>query len=225
MDATENPTPTDLDRTRENWLRDAVKKFRTLIEEVSGIVVPDVRVSMGYGGIRYERDVAAVCYRRDADEFGLNQIFISPAHGNAVKVLESLLHELIHAALDNEDGHKGRFAEYAVRLGFDGPFTVTPASPGLKDELELLAIELGAFPHGKLTARQPAPVPGTVTVGGGNTITSSGGSDRNRWISFYCDTHASPIRMSAQKAERCVLICIERDAVTGQPCCKPLHRK
>lgn len=248
MTATEQFAPTNLDRTREAWLRVATDKFRGEIEQASCIVLPDVRVSMGFGGRRYERGVAGVCYRRDADEHGQNQIFISPEIGDmildakgvlrpakgaevglipaTVIVLLSLRHELIHAALDNEDGHAKRFAEYATRLGYDAPFAYLTPSPALIDEMTFLAIELGEFPHGKLTVHAEVSVDAPTTGGGGTTtITSAGGSDRNRWISWYCDDHASPVRMSAAKAERSVLICLERDAVTGQPCTKELRRK
>lgn len=241
-------TATNLDHTREAWLRVATDKFRVEIEQASGIVLPDVRVSMGFGGRRYERGVAGVCYRRSADKFGQNQIFISPEIGDmildvkgvlrpakgaevglipaTVIVLLSLRHELLHAALDNEDGHAKRFAEYATRLGFDAPFAYLTPSPALIDEMTFLAIELGEFPHGQLTIKADVPAEAPKYGPGGTiTLTSAGGSDRNRWISFYCADHASPVRMSAKKAERSVLICLERDAVTGQPCAQPLHRK
>jgi len=247
MTDTEHITPTNLDHTREAWLRVATAKFRVEIEQASGIVLPDVRVSMGFGGRRYERGVAGVCYRRSADKYGVNHIFISPEIGDmildargvlrpakgaevglipaTVVVLLSLRHELIHAALDNEDGHAKRFLDYATMLGFDAPFAYITPSPALIDEMTFLAIELGEFPHGQLTVKADvlADVP-KYGPGGTITLTSAGGSDRNRWISFYCDEHASPIRMSMAKAERSVLICIERKP-DGQPCYKPLHRK
>ena len=223
------PAHTDTDGSRESWLRRAADEFRQWIFQVSGIEVPDVHVSIGFGGVRYERGVAAVCYKRAASKDGKNHIFISPEADDTADILVSLLHELIHAALDCEDGHRGRFAEYATRLGLTAPFTISEPDIATAAQLMTMAAELGEFPHGKLTVRAPKPVevePGvTVTVGGGGTkTTSSGGPDRNRWISFYCDEHASPVRMTGSKAARSALVCLELGD-GGVPCMKPLHRK
>lgn len=260
MTATEPTTTgaTNLDHTREAWLRVATARMAAEIEEVSGIVLPDVRVSMGFGGRRYERGVAGVCWHRKADAEGLNQIFISPEISDMIRdekgvlrpakgaevglipatviVLLSLRHELIHAALDNQGGHgtkankaKGieedqRFPEYATRLGFDAPFAYLTPSPALIDEMTFLALELGDFPHATLTVKAEVPVNAPAGGGGTITITSAGGSDVNRWISFYCPNHASPVRMSSKKAARSLLVCLELDHETGTPCMQPLTR-
>lgn len=226
--------PTNLDRTREAWLRVATAIMAKEIEQVSGIVLPAVRVSVGFGGRRYERGVAGVCWARKQDAEGLNQIFISPEIGNMIRdakgvlrpakgdevglipatviVLLSLRHELIHAALDNHGGHEskdgGRFPEIATRLGFDAPFAFLSPSPGLIDEMTLLALELGDFPHAQLTVKAERLIE-VPAGGGGTTITSAGGADRNRWISYYCDVHESPYRMTRKKAARVALICTE----------------
>lgn len=245
MTTTQPTAPTNLDRTREAWLRVATSRMAKEIEEVSGIVLPDVRVSIGFGGRRYERGVAGVCYRRDADAGGLNQIFISPEIEDMIRdakgvlrpakgaeiglipatviILLSLCHELIHAALNNEDGHAKRFAEYATRLGFDAPFAYLTPSPELIDEMTFLALELGDFPHAKLTVKADVPVEAPTGGGGTTTITSAGGSDRNRWISFRCTDHDGPVRMSGKKAARSALICLEL-LDSGMPCMKPLHQ-
>lgn len=253
---------TNRDHTRESWLRVASRRMVDEIEGVSGVKLDDVRVSMGFGRRRYERNVAAVCYERGQDAGGLNQIFLSPEIGEmfrdtkgvlrrvrkndddttvpaSVIVLLCLRHELIHAALDNQGAHgiksdpeKGveqddRFPEYATRLGFLAPFTHLVPDPALIDEMELLAIELGDFPHGQLTVKADITVPV-----GGSTITSAGGSDVNRHLGWYCTIfdpetdgplHKGPVRMSAAKAARCVLICTER-LDDGAMCGKPLSR-
>jgi hypothetical protein len=147
----------------------------------------------------------------------------------AVIVLLSLRHELIHAALDNEDGHAKRFAEYATRLGFDAPFAYLTPSPGLIDEMMFLAIELGDFPHATLTVRDAVLTEAPTTGGGGTTtITSAGGSDSNRWLSFYCTEKTcagakSPVRMPGKKSTRVALICLEMH--DGVPCMAPIRRK
>lgn len=159
--------PADTTRTREGWLLAAVEVLRPRFDEV-GLPLPEkVRVSVGFGGnTRAESaNVLGVCWARRASEDGVNQIFISPELNDTARILDVLLHELIHAADDCEHQHKGAFAEAATRLGLEGKMTATVASIGLAAEMIVLAEELGTYPHGALTGysarRAPKPVPGT----------------------------------------------------------------
>jgi hypothetical protein len=223
MTATE-PTSADLDRTREHWLRAAWGVLGKMIHDATGAEIPPIQVSVGYGGKKYERDVLAVCNPRSWAEDGVNQIFISPEISDPVEFLRALLHEGIHAVVDCQDKHGGRFKEIAIKVGFGLPMTSTPASAGLKDELELLAIELGPFPHAALH-------PQTVSAGKGDgpgtgDTSSAGPSDTNRNLGFRCvdktcPGHTSVIRMVRSKAERCAMVCLEiRD---GNLCSQPLE--
>jgi len=70
------------------------------------------------------------------------------------RVLDVLLHEMIHAARPN-DGHRGQFPKLAKRVGLSGKMTATAAGPDLKARLEgFLADRLPAMPngHGDLSA-------------------------------------------------------------------------
>lgn len=67
---------------------------------------------------------------------------------NPSRVLDVLLHEMIHAATPGE-GHRGRFRILAKRVGLAGRMTATVAGPELKQRLEkLLADELPSMPPG-----------------------------------------------------------------------------
>jgi hypothetical protein len=150
--------------TREGWLEAAIEHFRPAFVEV-GYPLPDkMHVSVGFGyGVRAEsKFILGQTWKTTVSDDGLNHLFIGPQEGDPAEILVTLLHELIHVALDVEDGHRGRFAEIATRLGFLGPMTQTPPSPTLMAEMLTLAAALGPFPHGKLDVdklRQPAPVP------------------------------------------------------------------
>lgn len=218
---------------REAWLRRAAEQFRTMIEQVSGIQVPDFRVAMGYGAHRFERYVPAITYPRADDEKGLNQVYISPKLSDTMDVLLALLHSMIHVALESEgaqgwERHGSAFAEHSIRLGFDGDAKAIP-SPGLAGEMITVAAALGEFPHGALKAtRTPAEKTAqaqTLVTAGAPPVSSGMRPERNRWISFYCDAHRGAVRMVASKAERCVMVCTEFDGESGQMCGKPLHRR
>lgn len=64
-------------------------------------------------------------------------------------MLDILLHELIHAAVGTEEGHRGEFKRVALALGLQGKMTATIAEPGteLHGKLSRIARELGPYPH------------------------------------------------------------------------------
>ncbi|MDM4718431.1 SprT-like domain-containing protein [Micromonospora sp. WMMA1363] len=186
--------------TREAWLHRAIDVFRPRFDEI-GMPLPErVHVSVGfsYGARAESAKVLGSCWAKRASKDGVNHIFISPESGDTVEVLETLLHELIHAADDCESGHKAAFAEAATRLGFEGPMTATPAGMGLTVELMTMAETLGEYPHGALEV--PARVPSTTPVptgaaGGSSTggkLHSGPAKQGTRMIKVVCNTPDCP---------------------------------
>lgn len=182
-------------QARESWLAAAVEIFRPRFVEVGFPLPEKVRISVGFGpqGARQESaKILGVCMARLLSEDGVNEIFVSPEDADTQIMLETVLHELIHATLDCQDGHKARFAEIATRLGFEGPMTATPPSVELAAELITIAATLGPYPGASLHigANKPVdvpvgpdglPVPLTSGPGGGKTQTT-----RQRLVE--CDT-------------------------------------
>lgn len=78
-----------------------------------------------------------------------NCIILHPYNfDDPIKVLSTLLHEMIHAAVPNA-GHRAPFSQLASRIGLCKPWTATTPSPKLAGELvlEILPV-LGAIPSG-----------------------------------------------------------------------------
>lgn len=153
-------TSTDY-QARETWLARAVEIFRPRFVEV-GFPLPErLRISIGFAPQRESAKIAGVCITKEVVADGVTEIFVSPEDADTVYMLETVLHELIHATLDNAEErkgwnlHSGRFAEIATRLGFMGPMTATPASPELAAELILIAEELGTYPGAAITMKAP----------------------------------------------------------------------
>jgi len=67
---------------------------------------------------------------------------------NAGAVLETLVHEQIHATVGNKEGHKGKFVKYARAIGLEGKPTSTHAGPALAEKLREIAGGLGPIPEG-----------------------------------------------------------------------------
>lgn len=193
-----------LRNTRERWLEDAIDVFRPWFVQV-GHELPErfhVSVGFGYGAKRENAKLEGQCWAGKASADGVNHIFISPEIGDTLEVLRVLLHELIHASLDGpdgiRDGHRGKFAEIATRLGFTGPMTETPASPSLQAECLTIAAVLGEYPHGALRVKtlvNKTPVP----VGGGNGGWHSGPrAQTNRHAKCLCPCCGYTVRTTAK---------------------------
>jgi hypothetical protein len=78
-------------------------------------------------------------------------------------VLDTLVHELVHAVDDCEHKHGKEFKKIAISLGMVGPMRSAGAGPALKAQLAELAQQLGPYPHGglhistRLVQRSPRP--------------------------------------------------------------------
>lgn len=78
-----------------------------------------------------------------------NCIILHPYNfDDPIKVLATLLHEMIHAAVP-DDGHRAPFSKLAKRVGLCKPWTATSAGPKLTEEFknEILPV-LGPIPSG-----------------------------------------------------------------------------
>jgi hypothetical protein len=144
--------------TREAWLQAGVERIK-LIFEARGHVVPPVRVSIGWSGSGQRSTHIGECWSSKSSADQVNQIFIVPSLGDAVRVLDVLTHELVHAVDDCKHGHGKEFKAIALSVGLVGPkMRSASAGPALKARLTAIAAELGPFPHGALTRRPPRVV-------------------------------------------------------------------
>jgi hypothetical protein len=80
-------------------------------------------------------------------------MFICPTQDEPIRVLDILLHELIHAQVGTAAGHKGPFKKLMKEFGLVGKATATYAEEGSELWLKLsrIATELGPYPHKKMT--------------------------------------------------------------------------
>jgi len=135
--------------TREQWLEAGVAALRPHFD-TSGYAVPEhVRVSVGWP--RASRKAIGQCWKRSAAVDGVSQIFISPVTSAGVEALDTLAHELVHAAIDPHSGHGGAFIKARNATGLtEGKPTCAGAGPELKALLTTIAAKLGEYPHAAL---------------------------------------------------------------------------
>ena len=123
-----------------------------------GYVVPDCRVSCGFASTGLRSGHIGQCWSRAASDDGINQVFISPVLDDAVEVLDTLVHELVHAVDDCANKHGKPYRKIALKIGLQGPMRSASAGPELRARLAQLADELGPYPHAGLRVRRrPAP--------------------------------------------------------------------
>jgi hypothetical protein len=137
--------------TREEWLLEGAAALSVLVTEKTGRAVPAYCVSVGFPkGARGRRRAIGQCWPSVVAKDGKSHLFVSPELEDAARVLDVLLHELLHAAVGCEAGHKAPFAHAAKACGLVGPWTATTAGEDLTPRLNAIAVQLGAYPHGAL---------------------------------------------------------------------------
>lgn len=146
--------------TREGWLAAAALQLEDRIIRLQGAEVPKkIAYSCGFpkgGGGR----AIGQCWDPTAAPDETHHIFICPTQVSATRVLDILLHEIIHAVVGIPEGHRGKFKKMARAVGLEGKLTATVVSEGteLHNTLVEIADALGPYPHGGMRrpSRKPA---------------------------------------------------------------------
>lgn len=152
------------DLTREAWLQRAVVAVTPWLEAVEGVIVPEVRVSVGWpsrGGLGTAKRVVGQCWSTHSATDGINQIFISPVRGaeDSIAIVTTLIHELIHAIDDCSSGHHGEFIRIARGVGLVPKWTQSNAGDDLTEQIVSLLAEIGLIPTGAIHGGAAADAP------------------------------------------------------------------
>lgn len=146
----------EVKQLREWWLFEAAKFLLALMVE-QGIEAVPVRVSCGWpsrGGMGQGKHVIGQCFAQEVCADGISQIFVSPRISDSVQVLGTLLHELIHASVGCQHGHKKPFSQAARKVGLIGPPTATEVGPELQVVLQAFVEQVGPYPHAPIRVMQ-----------------------------------------------------------------------
>lgn len=154
------------EKTREQWLEQAVRAMDKAILKPLGYAMPELwKITCGFARSSGHKAIGQ-CWppSRAADGKTTHLMVCSTLGEDAVRVLDIVLHEMGHAAVGCEHMHKKPFRDFVKAVGLDGKVTATIATPGgeLHGKLTKIAERLGAYPH-------PAIRPGTTKAkaGGG----------------------------------------------------------
>ncbi len=161
-------------KTREGWLMAGIKLLDKKYFNANGYDLPK-KLQASCGWPRGSKDAIGQCFAPANSADGTTQMFICPSSADAIPILATLLHEMIHAGVGCKVGHKGAFRKLAKEFGLAGRMTSTYAEEGSRLHQELLSIagRLGSYPHAAMKKqRKPAGL-------------------RNSWHRFYSTNERS----------------------------------
>ncbi len=136
--------------TREEWLQAAIEMIRPTFLSKGYRIPDDCQVSCGFASTGLRSHHIGQCWSRKSSSDGRNQIFISPALHDPLEVMDTLVHELVHAVDDCQHKHGREFKKIAMKVGLEGPMRSASAGKELKQHLAELAAKIGPYPHGRL---------------------------------------------------------------------------
>lgn len=114
-----------------------------------------VRVSVGWPrGSHGKGRAIGQCWSVEASSDGHAEIFVSPELGEkagSVKIMGVLAHELAHAIVGTEVGHKAPFKRCAEAVGLTGKMTATEEGPEFTAFAEAFIAKRGPYPAGTLS--------------------------------------------------------------------------
>lgn len=141
---------------REAWLRSAYAMLR---KELLPEAPEAVAVTWGFpsrGATSRRKRRIGECWGRSGIKGkveGDHVILVSPTITEPAEIVDTLLHEMVHASLPEGTGHRKGFSQLAARVGLVKPWTATTASPELKVKIGAILAKLGPWPGGALVAR------------------------------------------------------------------------
>jgi hypothetical protein len=125
---------------REAWLRAAYALLRRkLLKEAP----EHVAISWSFpakGGTSATRRRIGECHYKGASADGAIEgdrvLLVSPTLKTPFDLIDTLLHEMVHAALPMGCGHRAQFSRLAARVGLVKPWTSTNPSPELAKRIK-----------------------------------------------------------------------------------------
>lgn len=139
--------------TREAYLQAAAEDMRFHLFDAAGYECPPVHVSVGFPkGSRGKAGAIGQCFPPELSEGKLHHLYISPVLGQDGGQMwaDVLAHELVHATVGCDKGHKAAFKKCAEGIGLEGKMTATHGGEAFMRYVEGLVDRLGPYPHAKV---------------------------------------------------------------------------
>lgn len=139
---------------RETWLHAVADQLRAIFT-FHGATIPDrIRLTCGFPSVRAfagHRQRLGECWSDANSKNGHTEVMISPVLDDPMRVAGVLAHELVHAAVGIQYGHKGPFAKLAKAIGLEGKMTATTEGEAFKQAAAPILETVGPYPHAELS--------------------------------------------------------------------------
>ena len=142
---------------REEWLNQASELFVKLVFSPEGYSEILYHISTGFPSVRgtsAKSKRIGECWSASASDDDKAHIFINPCEKDSKTVLAIVAHELVHAAVGTECGHRGEFAKLGRAINLEGKLTESHAGPVLEAAIDGIIELIGEYPHAKLNAEK-----------------------------------------------------------------------
>lgn len=178
-------------KTREAWMVAALWQFIDQHFTAAGYDVPsNIRVTCGWPS-KYSlaRKVMRVaeCWDASASDDETFEISVSPAIDDPSRVLDLLIHEVVHATVGLKAGHRAPFSQCAKQVGLLKPWTTTTASDDLKIDMAPWLKTLGSYPHAALGVKYGVTPDGKVDKSIILVPETSNPSQKTRMLKLECE--------------------------------------
>jgi hypothetical protein len=148
---------------REAWLNAVLRRIAPVLSHHGYPLSFNVRVTCGFPSVRslngQRNQRIGECWSNECSKDNHYEIMISPVLDDPMRVAGVLAHEMIHAAVGLEHGHKGPFVKLAKLIGLEGKMTATTEGEAFKQLLAPILEEIGPYPHGALNAAKRSSGP------------------------------------------------------------------
>lgn len=152
-------------KTREEWLQAFAQAARPHFEAAGAPIPENVRISIGFSSKGQRSNRIGECWADVVSEDKHFEIFIVPAlQSDSARIADILTHELIHAAVGIEAGHKAPFKRVAVALGLEGKMTATVAGDKWREWALPVLEKLGPMPGASLGGERLVAAPKKQTT-------------------------------------------------------------
>lgn len=140
---------------REAWLHAVAAALRETFKHAGRPIPAKIRIGVGFPsvrGIAAKNQRIGECWSNTRSGDDHHEIIVSPVIADSMRVAGILAHELIHAAVGVEHGHKGPFRALAKALGLEGKMTATTEGEAFKRLAQPILDAVGPYPHAELHA-------------------------------------------------------------------------
>lgn len=134
--------------TREQWLHAIVDAARPMFEALERPLPAQVRVAVCPPARKVK--AVGVCWHSVCSEDGVREIWVDATLNDPLRICDVLVHELCHAALPDDTGHKAPFAKLAAAMHLEGKPTATYGGEDFARVWQPILDDIGAYPGGKL---------------------------------------------------------------------------